>query len=143
MGFRKCNHCEKTKSIEEYNWRWKQKGIRQRTCRACQRKQQRKWYQRNKERHKANMIENRLNNMAKGREFIWNYLSSHPCVDCGESDPRVLEFDHVRGEKRATVTRLVRNGFSIKIIKKEIAKCVIRCANCHKKKTYRNSWRDR
>jgi prophage maintenance system killer protein len=53
----------------------------------------------------------------------------------------VLEFDHVRGNKRSTVMTLVKNGYSLDVIQAEVAKCVVRCANCHKRKTYRGSWR--
>lgn len=142
MKTKVCNHCGERKPVEEFNWRWKDLGKRQRTCRECQNEQKKNWYERNKETHKANMVENRMKNMEAGREFIWNYLSTNPCVECGESDPRVLEFDHVRGKKRAAVTRLVRNGFSIDIIQAEIDKCVVLCSNCHKRKTYKDTWRD-
>ena len=64
-----------------------------------------------------------------------SYLQSHPCVDCGESDLVVLDLDHVRGEKIKTVTDMVRGGWSIAKIDIEIAKCEVRCANCHRRKT--------
>jgi hypothetical protein len=138
-----CNRCHQTKRIEEFSWRWKALGQRQRTCRACQSEQKKSWYERNKKSHKANVYENKTKNIEAGRTFVWEYLLSHPCAECGQSDPTVLEFDHVRGRKRAEVTKLVRDGYSLKIIQQEIDKCVVLCANCHKKKTYQNSWRDK
>lgn len=67
---------------------------------------------------------------------IWNYFHTHPCVDCGETDPFVLEFDHVdRKSKIEAVSTLVSRHFSWKMILSEIEKCEIRCANCHKRKT--------
>jgi len=53
------------------------------------------------------------------------------CVDCGSSDIRVLEFDHVRGTKIASVSSMVRRGRALSIIQAEIAKCDVRCRNCH------------
>jgi hypothetical protein len=61
----------------------------------------------------------------------------HPCVDCGESNPVVLEFDHVRGRKRMAVANMARQGYSIGAIEEEIAKCQVRCANCHRIKTHK------
>lgn len=66
--------------------------------------------------------------------WIFDYLREHPCVDCGEADPVVLEFDHVRGEKFATIARMAQ-GFSLAKVRAEIAKCDVRCANCHRRKT--------
>lgn len=75
--------------------------------------------------------------------FLWQYLIEHPCVDCGETDPQVLEFDHVRGIKKYVITALISAGLNYERIKAEIAKCDVRCANCHRRKTYRErgSWK--
>jgi hypothetical protein len=66
-----------------------------------------------------------------------DYLASHPCVDCGEDDAIVLEFDHVFGNKLRGVTELAATGYSWKIIEEEIGKCEVRCGNCHRKASLR------
>ena len=67
--------------------------------------------------------------------LILTYLSDHSCIDCGEDDPIVLEFDHVRGTKIKAVSALVNDCRDWKDISIEIEKCDVRCANCHKRKT--------
>lgn len=67
----------------------------------------------------------------RNQRHVWAYLDSHPCVDCTESDPVVLQFDHVRGIKWKNISTLVGHGYSIAQINTEIAKCDVRCANCH------------
>ncbi|QGH79030.1 endonuclease VII [Streptomyces phage Enygma] len=70
------------------------------------------------------------------RQFVCEYLSSHPCVDCGESDIIVLEFDHTGDiEKVSDVSKMMNNGTSLSRMKEEIAKCEVRCCNCHRRKT--------
>ena len=59
------------------------------------------------------------------------------CKDCGESNPLVLDFDHVRGKKIMCISNMVRNSYSIETIQKEIDKCEVRCANCHRLITYK------
>lgn len=87
-------------------------------------------YYANKEKYK----EYQRNGRERRRKFIWDYLSSNPCVDCGETNPIVLEFDHV-GKKKFTISNAIRDKVNLNRIKKEIAECEIRCSNCHKKKT--------
>lgn len=63
------------------------------------------------------------------RAQIDEYLNAHPCVDCGETDIQVLQFDHVFGEKSFNITEDAARAWA-KVVA-EIAKCEIRCANCH------------
>jgi hypothetical protein len=72
---------------------------------------------------------------ARIRAYIKDYLKANPCVDCGEADPVILEFDHVR-DKDFNISDATRKGVSINKLRDEIAKCEVRCANCHRKKTY-------
>src|SRR5688500_9382220 len=67
------------------------------------------------------------------REVVWQYCKFHPCVDRGESDPLVLDFDHLR-EKRKAVSILIWSNRSLKYIQEEIAKCEVRCADCHRRR---------
>jgi hypothetical protein len=76
----------------------------------------------------------RRNQLAR---HVRTYLLNHPCVDCGEADPVVLEFDHVRGIKVASVSRMVNIVVALPLLKAEIAKCEVRCANCHRRRTAR------
>lgn len=99
-----------------------------------QRKAQREWYLKNKERHLKNVRKNDSLYKEKCREYIVKYLLEHPCVDCGEGDIVVLDFDHL-GDKTGNVADLLHRSASINRIKSEIGKCVIRCANCHRRKT--------
>lgn len=73
----------------------------------------------------------------KNRARLVRYLKAHPCVDCGEVDIRVLDFDHkVPSLKSHNVTRMaISNHFSWQKVEQEIAKCEVRCSNCHRKKT--------
>lgn len=71
----------------------------------------------------------------RNKLFVLDYLRSHPCVDCGESDPVVLSFDHQRDKVKA-LSHMVENS-SIETLLAEIAKCQVRCMNCHAKKTAR------
>ena len=57
------------------------------------------------------------------------------CVDCGIKNHIVLDFDHLR-DKKYNISKMVRDGFPWKVIKKEIEKCEVVCANCHRIRTY-------
>lgn len=68
----------------------------------------------------------------RNRRIVLEYLQEHPCIDCGNTDIRVLEFDHVRGDKIDSVSVGVKDSWSVNKLIQEINKCEIRCANCHK-----------
>lgn len=93
-------------------------------------------YQSNKAAYKERKIRWRTKQRALLYEYILAYLKEHPCVDCGEADPIVLEFDH-RGGKTMALTDMARQCKSLVAVITEIEKCDVRCANCHRRKTYR------
>ena len=57
-------------------------------------------------------------------------------IDCGINNHIVLDFDHIK-DKKYNVSRMIHDGFTWASIKKEIAKCEIVCANCHRIRTYK------
>lgn len=58
-----------------------------------------------------------------------------PCIDCGKSYPHyVMEFDHVRGDKRFAVSAYGTR--SMQSVMDEIGKCDLVCANCHRFRTF-------
>jgi len=58
------------------------------------------------------------------------------CVDCGGKFPYyLLDFDHVRGIKVSNISRML-DRHSLEDIFKEIDKCEIVCANCHRNRTF-------
>jgi hypothetical protein len=130
-----CNSCGNPKDEEEFNWRYKALGIRHPTCRECQKPFRKNWYEGSaKERHLKNVKERKEEVRKLAREYVLTYLLTHPCIECCERDPRVLEFHH-RDEKDMAVSELVAGGYSIATIQAEIDKCDVLCANCHRKKT--------
>ena len=77
---------------------------------------------------------------AQNRHQTLAYLKVHPCVDCGEADPTVLDFDHVRESKAFNIANAITRLAWTRIVR-EIQKCEVRCANCHRRKTAReNQW---
>ena len=135
---KKCNHCHKVKDEEEYNWRYKALGIRHPTCRDCQHQHNKKYFEGDaKERHLQQVQERKHEARNVAREYVWDYLTRHPCTQCGEADPVVLEFHHI-GEKYMAVSQMVGGGYPVETIQAEIDRCVVLCGNCHKKLTMKD-----
>lgn len=70
------------------------------------------------------------------REFFIGLLQQSSCMDCGETDIIVLDFDHRdQKTKKFNLAEAVSGGISMARIKAEIEKCDIVCANCHRRRT--------
>ncbi|MFL5653130.1 MAG: hypothetical protein ACJ8CB_02965 [Ktedonobacteraceae bacterium] len=136
-----CPGCGEERDAEkDFSWKNRMKEIRQNWCKACLAEVNSTHYQNNKQAYldRARTRNARVN--TENKQKLYAYLSSHACVDCGQTDIRCLEFDHVRGQKSANITRML-NGAPWSAIEAEIAKCEVRCANCHRIKTLeRGKW---
>ena len=93
-------------------------------------------YQKNKARYKSKARANSLVRAEKSRAIILERFA-HGCVDCGETDLLVLEFDHRdRVDKEYQISFLCNpRGANVKKLETELKKCDVRCANCHRRKT--------
>jgi len=134
LGLRTCRVCYEAKPLTEFPFRSLLRQTRHWICLSCQRAHAKDWYRRNSTKQIAAAHVRRVREAKRLGQRIREYLQSHPCVDCGEPDPDVLEFDHLH-DKRANVSRLVHLAVSWDVIVTEIAKCEVRCANCHRRRT--------
>jgi hypothetical protein len=58
--------------------------------------------------------------------LAYDYLLTHPCVDCGEADPVVLDFDHIDpATKSREVAWFIRRRDLVGLAE-EIEKCEVR-----------------
>ena len=131
-----CTRCQR--SLPDAAFPRKAKGSRflQSWCRECFSTFNRQNYLDNRAREIARVRRNQKVAVDRVRQLLRAYLAEHPCVDCGEADAGVLEFDHLR-DKSDDVSRMVSSGLSWDRVLSEIAKCEVRCANCHRRITRR------
>jgi len=126
---KRCSTCHATKPLTEFNRLRRARDGRQASCRECNKA----YHYANWERHMSQIRARTKRVREEARAFIVNYLRSHPCVDCGERDIVVLEFDHLR-DKDANVSHYIRMGQLPRALL-EIEKCEVVCANCHRRRT--------
>lgn len=139
---RLCARCGAERPLAEFAAKYRKHPQPGSYCRSCQREYHREWYSENKDavlrrmKHYRSDPTDHVRKLAflVARRRRWEYLSTHPCIDCGESDPVVLEFDH-RADKKASIMALMRRHARWDVIMEEIAKCDVRCANCHRRRT--------
>jgi hypothetical protein len=58
------------------------------------------------------------------------------CAECGETTVACLDFHHETGEKDDTVAGMLADSRSKDVIRSEIRKCTVLCANCHRKRHF-------
>jgi len=140
---KKCSSCQDWLPVKLFNVSKGRKDGLQTLCRPCNKTRSKRYYSENKAKHKAVVTERKHKAQARNREFIRELLLGSRCLDCSETDLRVLEFDHVRGPKSGNIAEMSHSPVSLRSLKAEIEKCEIRCANCHRKRTadVQNSWR--
>ncbi len=139
-----CSKCKIDKDLDQFNKNKAKHDGLQTFCRDCSHIKFKEYYEKNKESHKQSIYDRRDKLKSIARAFLVDYFQTHPCVDCQNSDIRVLEFDHL-GDKIKGIGRLVAEGYSLDVISREMKKCEVRCRNCHQIKTFERmggTWHD-
>ncbi len=132
---KRCSHCRRELPLTEFNKRKDSRDGKQPWCRDCNAERSRQYYRENRAAHIKVITARNQRIRAENQDRLYDYLRTRACADCGESDPVVLEFDHVRGVKIGNVGHMVRNCVRWETIAAEIAKCEVVCANCHRRRT--------
>ena len=134
---RVCRDCHATLPASEFALKNPRTGLRATRCKACQRAYAKLHYRKNRQKYLDKAVRRNAADRDRLAALIIGYLRTHPCMDCGATDPTILEFDHRDGvEKAASVNHFLR-AMSLERIVAEIAKCEVRCANCHRRRTAR------
>ena len=122
-------------AVEEFNWRRRSRGQRDTFCRPCRAAYKQEHYAANRQRYIDNAAARKSALADERTAYLIEYFAEHPCVDCGEDDPVVLDFDHLRDKAFNIGASLHLRGWSS--ILAEIEKCEVVCANCHRRRTAR------
>jgi hypothetical protein len=132
---RKCGRCDRQKPFEDFGWRRKARGQRDNYCRPCRAAYKQERYRANRQRYIEQAKRRKKIVAAERLDYLVVFLREHPCVDCGETDLVVLEFDHLR-DKEFGIAQGIRDRDWQSVLD-EIAKCEVVCANCHRRRTAR------
>lgn len=92
----------------------------------------RQWYITNGAQHRQRMSDRK----AGLRRWMKEFKRTLRCAHCGEDHPATLDFHHANGGKDISVALMANSGFSQESILAEAAKCVVLCANCHRKEHF-------
>lgn len=135
-----CKNCG-PKPISEF-YRHATRGF-QSLCKQCKSEYNQEHYRRNAKVYKQRALQSNRKIKAERRRWIMEYLAQHPCTQCGEDDPVVLDFHHKsRRRKVQTVSNLISRLVPWEQVLAEIKKCEVLCANCHRRRTARQlGWR--
>jgi hypothetical protein len=132
-----CGRCGEGKPGDEFAWRRKALGQRDNYCRVCRADYKHEHYAKNRQRY-IDLAQRRKRAVAAERAaYLIAFFEMHPCVECGEADPVVLEFDHLEG-KEFTISQGIRDR-SWATVQDEMKKCEVVCANCHRRRTARRA----
>ena len=134
---KRCWKCKRSYSFEAFGKNIKKKDGLSPECKKCKREYNLAYYKS----HIPQVKERMQKRVELLQDKFFTYLSKHPCVDCGEDNIVVLDFDH-QENKIMEISKMVHRGFLWKKVLLEIKKCEIRCANCHRIKTMKlNNYR--
>ncbi len=129
-----CNKCLEEKDISDFSFKKQDKNLRNKICKLCHSEYRRHHYLKNKEKYILKARRWNFKQKEVLSKYLYDILSQSHCVDCGEKDIIVLEFDHTNNKKHG-IPEMYKNRYSLNAVENELKKCVVRCANCHRRKT--------
>lgn len=134
METKLCSKCKRELPLENFRWKDKAKGKKHSQCKECQSQSDKKYYQESLERRIA--VRQRAESQKNSNIEYVEFLKQKGCCKCGDKRTYVLDFHHKNpNEKIDTICQMTKSA-SIDNLDKEIKKCVLFCANCHREYHY-------
>ena len=136
-GGKVCTQCDRRLREEDFPLRPGTTNKRRSRCRECAAGYQRTWHEERIDERTEHLGLAKAERIRIAREFVDALKRDTPCADCGKKKPLIaVDFDHVDGSKEHNISAMVHAGRSLEAIKREIAKCEVVCACCHRIRTY-------
>ena len=122
---RKCNTCEEVKPLDNFPKHKGCAGGYRPRCKACSYIKQEEWRRANIKKVRERVNSSRAELKTKAVEMLGSR-----CYDCDQRFPDcVFDFHHLNPEEKDVSVANIR---SWPRMEKEISKCVLLCANCHR-----------
>jgi hypothetical protein len=131
MSTKTCNACDQNKSLSEFNERKSSPDGHCHTCRECSKVRNRQWYVANTKKAVEKAIRNRRAYLVDARRSL-DAAKSDGCVACPETAVVCMDFHHLE-DKKYELSDLWHKCPGWKTLQGELAKCIVLCANCHRK----------
>lgn len=126
MDKKTCNKCGLEKPVSGFHRATRNAGGYYHTCKSCRKGIDSEYYLTSEKKEKIKEYKKR--NLEKMRE----YKANCGCCLCKkEFEPVALDFHHKDDNKEFTVANRVSISWETLLV--EIKKCVVVCANCHRK----------
>ena len=135
---KQCIQCNEIKPLSEF--KPQRNGKPRPRCFECQQKNSKiywkSWYgiEKNRQANIRRSTDHGNKKRKANQQKVLEYFKDHPCIDCKEADPVVLEFDHIYGQKDFEISWYLTRRKNWDVILEEIKKCEVRCCNCHRKR---------
>lgn len=91
--------------------------------------QQRRWYEKNKQKHIAAVRAYQ----EKTRSWFQAWKEQQHCALCSEATTVCLDLHHTDPRRKSFEISAAVARYSRPALEKELQKCVVLCANCHRK----------
>lgn len=133
---RLCTLCDTPRPLSEFNKSRTRSEKLRAHCKSCERSAATDFYKKNPEPYKRRAYAARRKMTKQNMEIAAQIKRDSGCVSCGEKTVCTLDFHHVIGSssvKKGGMPVGRAANYSVKKFRAELAKCVVLCANCHRK----------
>lgn len=131
---KKCYKCSKELSKDCFYKNSKKTDGLQTYCKICSNSRRVKYYKENRNQE----IEVRKKYQDSQKQKYIEFKKTLSCNICKENRWYVLDFHHKDNNKEYDVSSMSTGRYSWENILKEIKKCEVLCANCHREKHYKD-----